>query len=459
MIGYAVRGLARVRGEAPALVPEALKATALLAVGVAVGKWVFPLPAGDVGLYARYAQAFLQSGALPREYPPLAVLPMLAALFPDHAGVGVALLMVALALGAWLLLRLSAGRAAAWRFLIWTTPLTILALTRYDLAPVLCATAGVIAITRGRFTLAHLFLALGALLKIYPLVLVPIALTLHLRRDGPRRALGALALGWAGPLALLLLLVARQPAQATTWLQIMAQRPIQLESVPATLSWVASLAGIVYTQAGTSYYAYSYTSLLDPVTEPILTLLRLVGLLWLYLSFSTRSPEQLATAAVALLMVTNQSLSPQYVLWLLPLAALAALPPIYRVALGFVVILTALDFPVLYHVDVREMAILHYSTALLATIAIRNLVLVSLAVGLIVAPDGLPARVSQAWRLRMAWLAAYLGRQARLALIRALQAGNGMRPAPSQARIGRSSGVDDREAARWWPALEDADSG
>lgn len=458
MIGYAAQQLTRVRKEIAALTPEALAATALLTIGIAIGKWVFPLPAGDVGLYARYAHAFLRSGELPREYPPLATLPMLAALFPDHAGIGVALLMGLLLLATWLLLRLYAGRVAAWRFLLWVTPLAILALTRYDLAPVVFTTAGVLAITRGRFTLAHLCLAVGALLKVFPLALVPIAFVLHLRRDGPRRALGALALGWAGPLALLLLLVARQPAQATTWLQIMEHRPIQLESVPATLSWVASLIGLVHTQSGTAYYAYSYTSPLDAVTEPILLLLRLAGLLWLYLSIPTRSPTQLATAALALLMVTNQSLSPQYVLWLLPLAAVAALPASYRAALVAVILLTALDFPVLYHMDVWDLAVLRYPTALLAAIALRNLALVTLTVGLIVAPAGFPVWLAQAWRARTARIASYLELQTRYALTRALQVGNGRWPTHRQASAARQGGSRERDATRWQPALEDVES-
>lgn len=440
MIGYGARRLARVQGRARELAPEAWKAVALIAVGVVIGKLVFPLRENDVALYARYAHAFLQSGQLPREYPPFATLPMLATLFPDHRGIGLALLMGLLLFATWLLLRQYAGYGAAWRFLLWTTPLAIVALTRYDLAPALCATAGMIALTRGRFTLAHLFLAVGALLKVYPLALTPIVFALQLRRDGLRRALAALALGWAGPLALLLLLIARQPAQATNWLQIMEHRPVQLESIPASLSWVASLLGLAHIHTGISYYAYSYTSPLDAVTGPILLLVRLVGLLWLYLLIPSRSPAQLAIAAVTLLMVTNQSLSPQYVLWLLPLAALAALPMLYQVALGAVVLLTALDYPVLYYIDSGAMSALRYPTTLLIFIALRNLVLVALAVGLVVAPDGLPARLTQWWRAHISGLLAYLERLAQLALIRALQAMNGQQP--SHRRPSSASGME-----------------
>src|SRR5260221_2301976 len=57
----------------------------------------------------------------------------------------------------------------------------ITALPRFDLVPALVTVAALFAASKRRFTLAYVLLALGVLLKLYPLFLLPILMIEHRR--------------------------------------------------------------------------------------------------------------------------------------------------------------------------------------------------------------------------------------------------------------------------------------
>lgn len=302
----------------------------------------------DVAEYHHYAQAFWQQpprfSALPREYPPLALLPFsLTLLFPTQDplavfawGMALVTLLSYLAFRRW-----STRRRAllAVGYLLLAESAMLLA--RYDLVPALVTVGALWAARRRRFALAYALLAVGTLLKLYPLALVPVVLIEHwhtlrrpLRADGRpgagegRRqgaplwvAAGALLCG--GLIALGFgAAYARNPAGVLAPFRYAAQRPVQIESLPATVVWLASLRGVPLVRD----YNFGSFNLLGPLPTalaPLGTLAMLVGCLVVYWRQARgRLPFPVAfLASVVVLLATNRVLSPQYFIWVLPLVA------------------------------------------------------------------------------------------------------------------------------------------
>src|SRR5262249_29492445 len=157
--------------------------------------------------------------ALPLEYPPFALAPFALTLFPAGAGPFVAfgLWMGGFAVLVYLTLALGVSRRAAISFGVYLVVGAIaVALSRYDLVPVAFTVVAWLAAERRRFTLAYALLAVGVLLKLYPLFLFPTFAIAHWRYlrsfDGvdlkapssvisTSRACSRIALSLAAPLA------------------------------------------------------------------------------------------------------------------------------------------------------------------------------------------------------------------------------------------------------------------
>jgi len=160
-------------------------------------------------------------------------------------------------------------------------------LGRYDLFPALLTVAAFWAASRRRFMLAYLFLAAGALLKLYPIALMPLLMIEHRRflmtHDRPWRlpvAQGVAAVGSlvAASFALGFLV---EGWNALSTFYYAAARPLQVESLGATLLWLGSFLGFsAITEHGWSSY-----NLVGPLDSGIMALLSfagLAGLGWIY---------------------------------------------------------------------------------------------------------------------------------------------------------------------------------
>jgi hypothetical protein len=260
------------------------------------------------------------------EYPPGAVLVLEAVAGPDapttQDRLVVAMFVADLAVAVLLMRRWGSSAGIAW--LVLGMPLLPGSYLRFDLLSVLLAVAAVAAaavtrpLTARRAVFAGALLAAAALVKTWPVVLLPGWL-----RPGRRTALaaavsvGALAgtawLAWGG---------VHGPAQvlgfrgATGW---------HVESTPGLLAGLLGDEEAVR-QSG-AYRLGAATSL---VSGPLL-LLFVVGTAAMW-GRALRAPvgpeadraDALATVgATCLLLVTAPLLSPQYLLWVLPWAAIA----------------------------------------------------------------------------------------------------------------------------------------
>ncbi|MFJ9836419.1 glycosyltransferase 87 family protein [Streptomyces sp. NPDC101169] len=203
---------------------------------------------------------------------------------------------------------------------LWTGGLPLLLhipLARYDVQVTALAVAALLA--SGRSPRAGgVLAALGALVKVWPaLVLLGTP-----RGDATRRAWGWAAAGGGLGLALLAVSFSRPLA----FLREQGGRGVQIESLGGTALNLARHAG----WPGRPRYQYGAIELVGPYVHAVATLslgltAAAFGLLVLWRlrarHWSPATPYDAALAAVLLFTVTSRVISPQYLIWLLGLAA------------------------------------------------------------------------------------------------------------------------------------------
>lgn len=336
---------------------------------------------GDIDLYHRYAQAFLSSHSLPFEYPVLAILPFLLTLPPlgDYISVYAALMLLLFVAGYAAFCRFASARAAnlyAGYVLIGGAVAT---LARFDLVPALVTVAALWAVSRRRFTIGYVLLAVGVLLKLYPVFLLPVVMIehrriLHLRGGGliPKpvlRGAGTFALTVAS--GFLVAIILSPHGWWTPFIQA-SHRPLQVESVPSTFLWLSSFVGF-WAQPDHSFHSFNMVGTLAGALTALGSVGLVGGCLFVY-SRQYRGRIDVGRAflaVVCVVIVSSKVFSPQYLIWALPLVALIEdFDPIWIV----ISLLTTLIYPILYEVDK-----LHgngtpsrYTLHFLGIIAIRN---------------------------------------------------------------------------------------
>ena len=287
----------------------------------------------DPKAYLAYALQFWDGPhrfhSLPAEYPPLTVLVFGLTQLPTHTTTASAIMnfegwMALLFLIGWGLFYRVSGRAAAWRYAILVLALQNIVFTRYDLAPGLICVGALWVAQRRSWKWACFLLAIGALFKIFPAFVVPIVLidqwSWSSRRVRP--VLGSLGVFLVTVGLGVLIPFMLNPASLYSLLGYQSGRPVQIESAVGTVVWLGTLIGI----PAKIQYTFGSDNWVGPLSlalSPLATLLMGVGVLVVYWEVWQRSLS-LAKAflfCLGLVLLTNKVFSPQYMLWVLPIAA------------------------------------------------------------------------------------------------------------------------------------------
>ncbi len=380
---------------------DALAPLGLLVAGWALTLWVAPWSderVNDLFVYRSFAEPVL-AGGVPYgdvffEYPPLAA-PVIA--LPGLAGTGEEAFRLAFA--AWTLVLAGAvvllcgalaertgGDRRRALFAAALAPLACGALlrTHFDLAPVALTLAALWLVCAGRPRSGLALLGVGALVKVFPLVAVPVVLAWllgrGLRREAVQGALACVAVLLAGAGAALAL----SPDGALDAVSYHLERPVQIESGAAMV-----LLGLDGAGVGEALSVASHRSdgLVHPLDEAVsaLAALALVAVLALLAALVARPAAAgddrrrlvlAALAAVTAFAVLGKVLSPQFVIWVLPLGALAFAWRMHGLALAVLAaaLLTQIEFPAHYFdVVARE-------PLAVALVAVRDLVLLAVLV-------------------------------------------------------------------------------
>ncbi len=321
---------------------------------------------GDVRLYDHWGHGLVHGAGLPVDddrwqYPPaaaivLAVPSALEAVIRLPYEVGFFLMILAAdAAVTGMLARRSASAARFW--LLGICALGPVSLARFDLIPAVLAVAALVGVAHRRWGRVGLAVGLGTLVKVWPVLLLPALGAAGSNGPTPdahpdpgthpalpaacatpaasRPALARLA----GGLVAAAVLVAAVLFAAGWWrdsfgfLGAQKARGLQTEAVPATPFVLAHMVGLgpgpVY-----DWGSFQFGSQAARIVATACSLVEIVVVLgatvWWWIPRSSRAATDPAGRMLALLLVvivTSRVLSPQYLVWLLAVAACCPLWP------------------------------------------------------------------------------------------------------------------------------------
>jgi len=274
----------------------------------------------DVAEYRQYGDEIVHGGLVPYrdfavDYPPGA-LP--AFIVPEIAGAYTAAFELFMA-ACGVVLVCVVGRIqprAAW--FVAVSPLLVGATiyTRFDLWPALLATAALAALVSGRHKLGWGLLGVAIAAKAWPLVLVPLALVWSWRR-GRRFA----PLAGAGTLcAIVLPFVALSPHGVWASVSNQTSRPPQIESLGASFVMTFGRPHVVDSHGSQNLGGHGWLGGASVLVAALVLLA-----LWFAYARGVQTPARLlryAAAATCAFVAFDKVLSPQFLIWLVPLVPL-----------------------------------------------------------------------------------------------------------------------------------------
>jgi hypothetical protein len=251
----------------------------------------------------------------PVEYPPvsLGAIELVAGTNGNQTGANLVWFMALCDLVTVAALAFGWGRRAAVFYLLLTVPLLGSLLTTIDLISVALAVGAFALMVRGRERLGGVALAAAILAKVWPLALLPV-MVLQRKRRALTWSVAALTLGtlvwvwWGGP---------------SGPLQVATQRHTpgwEYESVIGSVLWALGRGGFVTINASTRL------GVAPGWAKALLLGAAIAGIAAVWYRASRREPREIglpAVAAVSILMLSAPLLSPPYMIWLAPWAAIA----------------------------------------------------------------------------------------------------------------------------------------
>jgi hypothetical protein len=296
-------------------------------------------------------------------------------------------------------LTLRALRASPWFPLLFAAlaPLALgsVVLSRFDLWPAALAACAIAALASARFRLGHLLLGVATVAKFYPGVLLPLAVAYTWKRRGRREAWVGLALSVGAFAAVFFPFFVLAPGGVWHSISIQLGRPLQVESIGSALLLVGHHVFGFGLAGETSHGSQNLDGTAADALGVVSTVVQLAVLLWIWWSFA-RGPTTVpalvrsCAAAVCAFVAFGKVLSPQFLIWLIPVV------PLVRGRRGLwacglllaALFLTQLWFPFRYF----RLA-LDFETGLTWLLLARDLVLVALTL-LLVTRVREPARSS-----------------------------------------------------------------
>ena len=298
----------------------------------------------DVPVYERYGDA-IERGSVPYrdfrpEYPPGALAAFAIPSLVSAGSVGyawafgfeMALLGAACVVFTFLALRslgatgvrLYAGLAVPAAAPLLLGPLV---LTRFDLYPAALVAAALAAFVAGRDRLGGGVLGAAIAVKLFPAVLVPVAVAWIWRRRGRREALVVLAIcvGVAAAVFLPFAVIAPGGVASSLWRQF--GRPLQIESFGAAVLLALHQLGMPLGWSS-SHGSQNLTGTVAAVASITTSVAQIGVLIWIWTRYATRAaltPDAFVGACAASLVAfvaLGKVISPQFLIWLLVVVAL-----------------------------------------------------------------------------------------------------------------------------------------
>jgi hypothetical protein len=197
-----------------------------------------------------------------------------------------------------------------------------------DFWPALITALAIAALVADREKLGLGLLGAGIATKVYPIVLVPVALIYVWRRSGPAAAARALAACVAVGALVVLPFAALAPGGVgySTYLQL--KRGLQMESLGASILMALDHVGLLHVHVVVGKpYSLDISGHVGTAFAAVLTLVLVAVLVAVYVAFASAANTRqhlldASVAAVVAYVAFGHVLSPQYIVWLLVLVPL-----------------------------------------------------------------------------------------------------------------------------------------
>jgi uncharacterized membrane protein len=253
------------------------------------------------------------------------------------------------------------------------------AVTRFDVVPTTLMVLSLLLVIKGRHSLGGAALGAAIAVKLYPAFVLPLVVTYVARRAGYRAAAGvaALAVGVVAAAYTPFLLVSARGVRESLYVQL--SRSLEIESVGGALFVAAHRVFGIPLDKQPYYYDFpSHSAHVIGIVEAAIGLV-IVLALWIGHARAPASPPSLvryAAATIAVFIVFGRVLSPQYLVWLIPLVPLVVGKRglVATSLLGLACLLTAIFFPRLWDPALLR----HLAATPLALLVSRGLLLVGL---------------------------------------------------------------------------------
>jgi hypothetical protein len=233
-------------------------------------------------------------------------------------------------------------------------------LTRFDLWPAMLAAFALAALVAERLRLGHALLGAAVAAKLYPAVLLPLAVAYVWRRHGRREALVCAGAFAAVVLAVYVPFLLIAPDGVADSFGRQLSRPLQIESLGSALLLAAHQVFGLDIEMRSSHGSQNLDGGPATALAVLVSAAQVAALVWLWWRFARapRAPSagELTIAAAAVLtafVALGKVLSPQFLIWLVPLVPLVARAGATALLLTALV-LTQLWFPYRYWELVRE---------------------------------------------------------------------------------------------------------
>jgi hypothetical protein len=259
-------------------------------------------------------------------------------------------------------------------------------LSRFDLWPAALVVAALAALVSGRLRLGHALLGLGVTAKLFPVVFVPLGFAFVWKRAGRREALTCLALALAVVVAVFAPFLILSPGGVWHSLSVQLTRPLQVESLGSALLLVGHHVFGLGVTGDTSHGSQNLAGNAAAGLAVASTVLQAGVLIWIWAAFARGRGDgealvRSSAAAICAFIAFGKVLSPQFLIWLIPIV------PLVRgrrglgasALLGAALVLTQIWFPFRYF----RLA-LHFEAGLSWLLLARDLTLVALVATLVV---------------------------------------------------------------------------
>jgi glycosyl transferase family 87 len=228
-------------------------------------------------------------------------------------------------------------------------------LSRFDLWPAAIVAGALAALVSSRLRVGHALLGLGVTVKLFPAVLLPLGVAFVWRRAGRREALTCLLLALAVIAAVFAPFVVLSPGGVWHSLSVQLSRPLQVESLGSALLLVGHHVFGFGVTGETSHGSQNLAGTAADAVAVASAVVQAALLLWIWFSFargpgSREALVRSSAAALCAFIAFGKVLSPQFLIWLIPVVPLVRgrRGVVATTLLGVALLLTQTWFPFRY---------------------------------------------------------------------------------------------------------------